>query len=508
MRIAHVDTDVVRNPPCPGGTRAVRNQLNMPQDVFPQLDADSTRESGSLFVDLVARHLEETRTGTGPVSTSLTPEEIARRFDEPLPRKGTTLSEVAQRIARDAFRDANHLTHPMYMGHQVSAPLPAAIWTDAVISVLNNSLAVREMSPTMTAIETRIVRWMTELAGLGPRAGGTLTTGGTEATFTALLAARARVIPDAWEHGVGADAAVVLHGEHAHYSVTRAVAQLGLGTRRAIAIPSRDLRMDVAGLERRLEQFARERTRVMAVVATAGSTATGTFDDLDAIGRVCEAHDVWLHVDGAHGASALLSREHRSRLRGLERASSVAWDPHKMMLLPLSAGLLLVRDERDLEAAFAQQAPYLFHGADEERIADQGIRSFMCSRRADALKAWVALQRHGADGIGALYDHLCTVTYALHDAIARRGDFEAMHVPESNILCFRWIGSPRRDDASLDELNRELRERYNRSGRGWITSTVLDGRRVLRVTLMNPRTHGEHVTRLLDGLAGEAQSLP
>jgi L-2,4-diaminobutyrate decarboxylase len=83
-----------------------------------------------------------------------------------------------------------------------------------------------------------------------------------------------------------------------------------------------------------------------------------------------------------------------------------------------------------------------------------------------------------------------------------------MHVPESNILCFRWIGSRRRDDASLDELNRELRERYNRSGRGWITSTVLEGRRVLRVTMMNPRTHEEHVTRLLDGLADEAQSLP
>jgi L-2,4-diaminobutyrate decarboxylase len=480
----------------------------MSPDILTELELDSTRESGSLFVDLVARHLEETRAGTGPVSTSLTPEEIARRFDEPLPREGKPLHEVAQRVARDGLRDANHLTHPMYMGHQVSAPLPAAIWTEPVISALNNSLAVREMSPTLTAIETRVVRWMTDLVGFGSRAGGTLTTGGTEATFSGLLAARARAIPDAWERGVGPDAAVVLHGEHAHYSVTRAVAQLGLGTRRAIAIPSHDLKMDVTTLERRLEQLARERTPVMAVVATAASTATGTFDDLDAIGRLCEAHGVWLHVDGAHGASALLSREHRSRLRGIERASSVAWDPHKMMLLPLSAGLLLVRDGRDLEAAFAQKAPYLFHGDEGERVADQGIRSFMCSRRGDALKVWVALQRHGADGIGALYDHLCAVTYALHEAIGRRGDFESMHAPESNILCFRWIGSRPRDEASLDELNRELRERYNRSGRGWITSTVLEGRRVLRVTLMNPYTHEEHVTRLLDGLADEAQSLP
>lgn len=177
----------------------------MPPDIFTDLDLDATPESGSLFVDLVARHLEETRAGRGPVSTALSAKEIAQRFDEPLPHTGKPLREVVERVERDALRDANHLTHPMYMGHQVSAPLAAALWTEPVISVLNNSLAVREMAPTLTAIETRIVRWMTELAGFGSRAGGTLTTGGTEATFTALLAARARAIPDAWERGIGAD---------------------------------------------------------------------------------------------------------------------------------------------------------------------------------------------------------------------------------------------------------------------------------------------------------------
>jgi L-2,4-diaminobutyrate decarboxylase len=479
----------------------------MPHDILNEIAIDSSRDSGALFLEMVARYLEETRAENGPVSTALSANRVAQRFDEPMPREGRPLHEVVERVAREVVGDANHLTHPMYMGHQVSAPLPAAVWTESVISVLNNSLAVREMSPTLTAIETRVVQWMIDLAGFGRRAGGTLTTGGTEATFTALLAARARVIPDAWERGVGASVPVVLHGEHAHYSVTRAVAQLGLGTRHAIAIPSRDLRIDVRALEQRLSELIRQGTRVMAVVATAGSTATGTFDDLEAIGRVCAAHGVWLHVDGAHGASALLSPTHRSRMRGIEHASSIAWDPHKMMLLPLSAGLLLVRDERGLDAAFAQQAPYLFHGDDGARIVDQGVRSFMCSRRGDALKLWVALQRYGADGIGALYDHLCDVTRALHDAIAERDDFEAVHIPEANILCFRWIGSPPRDAPALDELNRALRERYNESGRGWITSTVLHGQRVLRVTIMNPLTHQKHVTRLLDGLAREAQSL-
>jgi L-2,4-diaminobutyrate decarboxylase len=211
----------------------------MPSDIFTDLDLDSSRDSGSLFVDLVARHFEETRAGAGPVSTSLTPEEMARRFDEPLPRKGRPLREVAQRVARDGLRDANHLTHPMYMGHQVSAPLPVAVWIEPVISVLNNSLAVREMSPTLTAIETRIVRWMADLAGFGARAGGTLTTGGTEATFTAMLAARARAIPDAWERGIGPDAPVVLRTNTISTPRSRSRHPISFMARRESASPTR-----------------------------------------------------------------------------------------------------------------------------------------------------------------------------------------------------------------------------------------------------------------------------
>lgn len=428
---------------------------------------------------------------------------LARRFAEPVPRHGRPLAEVLARLERDVLSDVNRLAHPMYLGHQVSAPLAASVWTESLKAAVNNSAAVREMSPAGTMLERQVIRWMADLAGLGPAAGGTFTSGGTEATFTALLAARARAMPDAWEHGVGDRAPVVLAGEHAHYAVTRAVAELGLGMRRAVAVPSRDHRMDSAALEARLDELARDGVPVMAVVATAGSTATGSFDDLDTIGRLCEARDIWLHVDGAHGASALVSEAHRHRVRGIERARSIAWDPHKLLLMPLGTGMLLVRDEQDLDRAFAQRAPYLFHGA-EGRVLDQGVRSFLCSRPVDVLKLWVALQRYGLDGLAAAHDHLCAMARALWEEIAVRDDFAAMHEPESNILCFRFI-RPGADEATLDELNRRLREAYNGSGAGWITSTVLAGRRVLRVTVMNPRTSRRHVTELLDGLAAEAR---
>ncbi len=431
--------------------------------------------------------------------------DLAGRFAEPVPLEGRPLGEVLARIDRDLLSGVNRLAHPMYMGHQVSAPLAAAIWMESLKAAVNNSAAVREMSPAGTAVERQVIRWMCDLAGLGAEAGGTFTSGGTEATFTALLAARARALPDAWERGVGEGAPVVLAGEHAHSAVTRAVAELGLGMRRAVAVPSRDHRMDTRALAGRLAQLRTEGVPVMAVVATAGSTATGSFDDLDTIGRLCEEHDAWLHVDGAHGASALVSARHRHRVRGIERARSIAWDPHKLLLMPLGTGMLLVRDEAELDRAFLQRAPYLFHGAGG-RVLDQGVRSFLCSRPLDVLKLWVALQRYGLEGLAAAHDHLCDVAHGLWELIGTRDDFEAMHEPESNILCFRWRG-PGLDDEALDDRNRRLREAYNLSGAGWITTTVLDGRRVLRVTIMNPRTRASHTRALLDGLAVEAARL-
>jgi L-2,4-diaminobutyrate decarboxylase len=301
---------------------------------------------------------------------------------------------------------------------------------------------------------------------------------------------------------------VIVCGEHTHYAVARAAGELGIGMRNVVTIASRNWRMDTDALRATLENLAREGRTVMAVVATAGSTATGSFDDLETIGALCQTLGVWLHVDGAHGASALLSARHRGRLRGLARARSIAWDPHKMMLLPLAAGLVLVRDERDLESAFAQRAPYLFHGAEGERTWDQGTRSFQCSRRADVIKLWVALQRYGADGIGVLYEQLCDVAMAMHDLLVAHPAFEVLHEPEGNILCFRWIGDGSLDDAALDVANRDLRERYNRSGAGWITATNLGGRRVLRVTVMNPRTTVDDVRAVVEGLAREADKVP
>lgn len=472
-----------------------------PPKILSEIEADAAADVAAKFVDVAATYFAETRRRGDRVSTAQSPSELARRFEEPLPRDAHSVDAIIQRLRTQVIPDANHLWHPRYVGHQIAGPLPAAVWTESITAALNQSVAVFEMSPVGTVLEHQVISWLCGLAGFPSSGGGTLTSGGTEATFTGLLAARAAALPDAWTDGVGADPPVLLCGEHAHYAVTRAGAQLGIGMRNVLSVPSRDYRMDPDALAARVRDLAHENRRVMAVVATAGSTATGSFDDLDAIASICDEHGIWLHLDGAHGASALLSATHRDRLRGIDRVRSLAWDPHKMMLLPSQAGTLLVRDVRDLDAAFSQRAPYLFNDAHAEKSWDQGPRSFMCSRRADALKLWVVLQRYGTDALGDLYDYFCALARRMFEEIAERGDFVALHEPECNILCFRYVGSGRLNDDGLDALNRVLRERYNQSGEGWITATYLGGRRVLRVTLMNPRTTPGDIRDILDGLA-------
>ncbi|HET9439594.1 MAG TPA: aminotransferase class I/II-fold pyridoxal phosphate-dependent enzyme [Longimicrobiales bacterium] len=465
------------------------------EQLLETIESDMGNDIGCEFVAVAARYFAQSRATGRSVSPYSTPDALQALFSGELPAQGEPFGHVLERIERDVVRESNWLYHPRAMGHQVSAPLPAAVWTDVIVSALNQSVAVQEMSPALTMIEHRLIRWLCSAAGF-ENGSGTFTSGGTEATFTALLAARAATLPHAWEDGLDGKLPVVLCGEHAHYAVTRAVAQLGLGLKRALLIGSVNHRLDVRALAARLQQLRREDVPVMAVVATAGSTATGSFDDLDAIADVCDEHGVWLHVDGAHGATALLSTKHQASLAGIARARSLAWDPHKMMLLPLSAGVLLVRHADDLDRAFRQQAPYLFHQA--ERNWDQGGRSFQCSRRADALKLWVAVQRYGTAAFGTLYDYFAELARYLYALLDAHNDFTPVHEPECNILCFRYT---RGNARSLDEKNLRLRTLYNTRGTGWITTTVLNGQRVLRVTLINPRSTREHLDAMVEELA-------
>jgi L-2,4-diaminobutyrate decarboxylase len=431
--------------------------------VIPRFDADTRRFAHEL-VDLLFDHVETVE--QRPVVDWTAAAELRRLVSLGQPH-GDGL-ELARLVAEKAIQ----LHHPMYMGHQVCPPSAAAVLGDLLVSTLNNSTAVWEMSPIGTAIEKEVIRWLADRAGYPEGAEGTAVSGGSAANLTALLAARAK-------QGGGA----ILTSADAHYSIARAAAIMGIDEVVKIDTDERH-RMDAAALARELET----RGNVMAVVATAGSTATGAFDDLGTIADLCAWHKAWLHVDAAHGASVLMSERLAPLVNSLRRADSFSWDPHKMMWMPLSLGAVFVRDGIWLRRAFEADAPYLFHA--EREAENLGAMTIQCSKRADAIKLWLSLRMHGPRPFGDALEQVTDLTRYLCERVKEIDELEAMHEPELNIFCFRHRGS--------DALNAEIRERLIRGGTAWITSTVLKERRVLRVTMINPRTTRAHVDRMLD----------
>lgn len=464
--------------------------------------ADEMRRHGHDLIDRIAEYFAGV--AAGPVSTPLSPADLEARLGRSDFRTGGEADAVWDEVFQRIVPDAIHFHHPMYVGHQVAPPLPHAVLADALVSLLNNSLAVWEMSPTGSLVEAEVIRWLAGMAGYPEGADGTFVSGGSVANLTALLAAREAAFPGCWERGVGAagaDRAAFFAAGSSHYSIERAVAIAGFGAHAVVRVPERGFRLDPLALRNAIRS-ARAAGRVpVAVIATAGSTATGTFDDLEAVADVAAEAGAWFHVDGAHGASFLCSAELRPLLRGIERADSIAWDMHKMMWMPLSAGALLVREGRHLEAAFRQSAPYLFQPAPgESRSRDAGKRTLQCSRRFDALKVWIALRLYGSDRIGELQERTVAATRHLHGLLAGSEDFQVAHEPDSNILCFRILPPHGVDEEALDALQLDVRRAYNVSGEGWLTATELAGRRHLRVTIMNPSTSEAHLRELVEGL--------
>jgi L-2,4-diaminobutyrate decarboxylase len=407
-----------------------------------------------------------------------------------------------RQLVRLVAEKSIQLHHRSYMGHQVCPPLPEAVIGDLVVSLLNQSTAVWEMSPVGTVIEREIIRWLSALAGYPETSTGTAVSGGSAANLTGLLAARAR-----WRHDGTHSRPVIVCSADAHYSVARAASIMGIAAADVLKVATDAAhRMDVDALETTLAALEADGMAPLAIVATSGSTATGAFDRLDEIAVLRDRYRTWLHVDAAHGASVLLSPALAPLVNGLSRADSLSWDPHKMMWMPLSLGVILVRDATWLRRAFEADAPYLFNA---DRAAENlGEMTIQCSKRADAIKLWLALKSSGPGPIVRALEHVTLVTRHLYDAVEDAPDFEPLHVPELNIFCFRYVGPPelRIPAEELDARNAAIRERLIQSGEAWITSTILKGARALRVTIINPKTTNEDVERMLEAVRRVAAS--
>ena len=444
-----------------------------------------------------------------PVTRFQPPATLEKKHDRRLGEKPQEMSRVWAHLTQ-ILRDGNLLHHPGYMGHQVAAPFPLAAAAAGIAQAVNQGMAVWEMSPAATIIERRVLRWMSDAVSLGPEAAGAFVSGGTMANLCGILAARNRAGDGSiWQRGTDrADRLCVLVSDQTHYSIARSCGVLGLGSDAVVQVATDDrFRMTAEAVEEALTVCRTNGRRPIALVATAGTTSTGSFDPLDELAPIAQREGLWFHVDGAHGASFSLSAKHRSLLRGIERADSLAWDPHKMLFMPMSTSMVLFARATQMDELFRGDAPYLFGtSADVPADLNIGERTFQCSRAWDALKVWLSFERYGAAAFAEMMEHTVTVARHLHAAVLEADDFEPLHEPECNIVCFRyrWNGAT---ENQLNRLNYDLRNRLNRGGHAWITTSVLRGKRALRATIINPLTEPEHVERLLAELRVLARAL-
>lgn len=409
-------------------------------------------------------------------------------------------TEPLQTLFGRVIDDSNHLHHPRFMGHQVAAPVPAAALAEFVAAFLNNGMAVYEMGPATSVMERQLARFLAARLQMPASADAVFTSGGSLGNLTALLAARqARAGFDVWHEGAREGASLaVLVGGHTHYSVKRAVQVMGLGADAAVSVPVDErFRMRADALTDALKRAEDGGRRVFAVVASAGSTATGAHDRLEPVADFCERHALWMHVDAAHGGSAAFSARYRSRLAGIERADSVVWDLHKLALLPALVTAVVFKEQSRSYAAFAQEASYLFAGRPpQEEWMNSAVRTLECTKRMMVLEMWAVLSACGEKLLEDYVDHTYALATSLASRIASDSELELAVDPETNIVCFRHL-PPGVTGEELDAHNARVRERLVEGGEVYIVQTRLPAGLFLRVTLMNALTDDGDLERMI-----------
>jgi len=465
--------------------------------------------AGAAALERLSAFLGDSLAGCGPTVNAVPPADALDALDaHRWLGKGGMADGGFEGFLDQYLALATRLHHPGYLAHQVAMTDTPAALAELVHGVINNPMAVYEMGPAAAALEHAVINWMLAKVGWppeplpgheqnrvddgAPHAGGVLTHGGSLANLTALLAARAAVAPEAWERGTPRDL-VVLAPAASHYSIARAVAILGLGARAVVPLPV-DERQVVRGdqVANAIRGARAHGQRPMAVVVNACSTGTGLHDPIDEVADACDDAGVWLHVDACHGASALLSARERHHLRGIDRASSIVWDAHKMLRTSSLCAAVLVRESDRLAAAFRQRASYLFYDHETEPALDFIHRTIECTKAELGLKLFLAVAWRGEAALADYIDDRYAATRRFAQIIRDRPGFECPFEPETNILCFRHGADNDRQLA--------IRERLRAAGRFLLSSTDIDGHRYLRLAVMSTATDESTIAALLDDI--------
>ncbi|HEY5579212.1 MAG TPA: aminotransferase class V-fold PLP-dependent enzyme [Acidimicrobiia bacterium] len=377
----------------------------------------------------------------------------------------------------------------------------ASAVADLIADSINRYVAMWIAAPGLVQMEADVVRWCADLVGLGPEAGGYLSSGGSMANLTAVITARREKLPPHFLEGV------LYTSDQAHHSVKKAALLAGFPQDNLRTIPvDSAFRMRVDALAAQIGNDRAAGLRPFMVVANGGSTNTGAVDPLPAIADVCHTEDLWLHVDAAYGGFFLLTERGRKAMRGIEQADSVTMDPHKGLFLPLGTGCLVVRDRLALLRAHAVEADYLPEDHRTDEFVNFADLSPELSRDFRGLRVWLPLRLHGVGAFRAALDEKFQLSDVAHRRLQRMPSVEIVALPQLTITTFR-MKVPGASEDELNELNREFWTLINEGRRFFLSPTIIDGRFVIRLCILHLRTHREIVDYALDTIERVADKL-
>lgn len=460
-----------------------------------QMEQEVERAAVRFVCDLFERNRN---LSDGPVINEPAPEHLTRLAERAIPAEGRPLEEVVREMERDVIGYGYNADHARFMGF-VPGPTSAISWLGDMISAGYNRHAGSVANyPAGHAVEEGLIRWLCDKAGFPAGASGTFVSGGSMANFTACVAARDTVLDERdWPR------AVAYVSGQTHSSVAKGLRMMGVTDARIRTIAVDDLfRMRTDELARAIHEDRAAGLAPFMVIATAGTTNTGSVDPLPEIAAICRREGLWMHVDGAFGASVLLTR-YRDLLAGVELADSLSWDAHKWLFQTYSCSMLLVRDERTLLKSFSAHPEYLADLEGDADLVNPWDLGPELTRPARGLKLWFTLQVMGADGMADCIEHGFDLARWAEDELRATPDVEIVSPAQMAMVNFRFAPAGM-SEHERDALNARVSARMLESGYAGVFTTELTGKKVLRLCAIHPRTHEEEMREVVRRLAAFA----
>ena len=443
------------------------------------LEPEDMRKLGYRMVDMVVDNWANM--SDKPAAVDMEVADIRPRLREPLPQKGGSWETALEKARVDVFESMGQIAHPRFLAFVPGPSNPVAALADIMTSGYNTAASLWRETPGPVELELTTLEWVKELVGLQNHADGAFTSGGSVANMVGLAVGRDAKL------GNDMTGAVIYCTDQTHSCVARGLRILGFAPDQLHAIGvDAEHSMDLEALKAAIAADRTRGLRPFCIVANAGTTNTGSVDDLNAIADIAAEQDLWVHIDGAYGGAGMLAEEGRRLMAGMERADSVVIDPHKWLFQPYEAGICFVREPGLMHHAFASNPEYLqdvAQGEDEVNFSERGIQ---LSRGLRAFKLWLSLKVFGAEAYRAAVERGCQIARDAEAMLRESGRFEIVTPAKLAVVCFRLLRDGL-DEEATNRMHRIVVDALLKDGFAFVTSTELNGQTCLRFCTINPR---------------------